>query len=143
MREEDTAILKEIQKNTAMGLKAIHALSEKVMDDELTRQLDRQAVKYGELNNRAGKRLVEENEEQYRGSKLQDMMLTGSIEASTMFNTSNSHVAELMIQGSNRGITDMYKVLKHNERANAETVEFAKELMDFEEKSVQLWRDYL
>lgn len=143
MREEDTAILKEIQKNTAMGLKAIHALSEKVMDDRLSRQLDKQAVKYGELNNRAGKRLVEENEEQYRGSKLQDMMLTGSIEASTMFNTSNSHVAELMIQGSNRGITDMYKVLKHNERANSETVEFAKELMDFEEKSVQLWRDYL
>ena len=143
MREEDTAILKEIQKNTSMGLKAIHVLSEKVMDEEISRQLDRQSVKYGELNNRAAKKLVDADAEQYRGSKLQDMMLNASIEASTMFNTSNSHVAEMMIQGSYRGITDMFKILKHNERADAATVEFAKELMDFEEKSVQKWREYL
>jgi len=143
MREEDYVILREIQKNTEMGMKAIDTISEKVMDDTLSKQLTKQAVKYSELHNRATNELLDAGEESYRGSRLQNMMLTGSIEASTLFNTSNSHIAEMMIQGSNRGITDMYKVLKHNERADAMTAEFAKELMDFEEKAIERLKDFL
>lgn len=61
----------------------------------------------------------------------------------TLFNTSTSHLAELMIQGSNRGITQMCKVLNHNPQAAAMSMELAKELMDFEEKNIHILKKYL
>ncbi len=60
-----------------------------------------------------------------------------------MLNTSTSHLAEMMIQGSNRGLTSMYKTVKHNALAMDRSVELAKELMDFEEKSIEQMKDFL
>ena len=37
----------------------------------------------------------------------------------------------------------MYKSLKHNRLATDATVELAKELMDFEEKSIERLKEYL
>ena len=48
-----------------------------------------------------------------------------------------------MIQESNRGLTSMWKGLKHNGLAEQDTVELAKELMDFEEKSIERLKEYL
>ena len=61
----------------------------------------------------------------------------------TLFNTSTSHLAELMIQGSSRGITQMCKVLNHNPQTQSMSVELAKELMDFEEKNINILKKYL
>ena len=61
----------------------------------------------------------------------------------TILNISTSHLAEMMIQGSNRGLTSMYKTVKHNALAQERSVELAQELMDFEEKSIEMMKEYL
>ena len=61
----------------------------------------------------------------------------------TAFNISREHLAEMLIQGSNRGITSMWKVLKHNQLAAKESVELAKELVDFEEKNIERLKEFL
>ncbi len=61
----------------------------------------------------------------------------------TMLNISTSHMAEMMIQGSNRGMTRMYKTVKHNALAQDRSVELAQELMDFEAKSIEQMKEYL
>ena len=60
-----------------------------------------------------------------------------------MLNDSTSHIAELMIKGNNRGLTDMWKIMNHHKNAGKESVEVAKELMDFEEKCIQSLKVYL
>ena len=70
-------------------------------------------------------------------------MLATGIHSNTMFNTSTSHIAEMVIQGSNRGLTDMWKSLNHNKQAAKQSVEFAKELMDFEEKNIGCLKSFL
>ena len=75
-------------------------------------------------------KILEGKAEPYRTNNISQMMLVGGIYTNTMFNTSTSHIAELMIQGSNRGITDMCKALNHHERAENVSLEIAKELMD-------------
>ena len=87
--------------------------------------------------------ILQQEGEGYRGSQVGEMMLKGSIHANTAFHVSTEHLAEMMIQGSNRGITSMYKSLKHNRLATDTTVELAKELMDFEEKSIERLKEYL
>lgn len=143
VQKQDLEIYKSVQKNAEMGMKAIDIITDKVHDAELSRQLSRQGLKYSELRNRAKEKLLEEKAEPYRGTYMQDMMLATGIHANTMLNTSSSHIAELVIQGSNRGITDMCKTLNHNRQAERTSVEFAKELMDFEEKNIERLKTYL
>lgn len=143
LKSDDVFVLKEVQKNADMAMKAIDAISEKIDDDSLAVQLARENKKYSELYHKAADRLLTAGEAFYRGTAYQDMMLKGAVRANTLFNTSTSHMAELLIQGSNRGLTDMWKVINHNERAGEVSMEIARELMDFEEKNIERLKNYL
>lgn len=143
MKHDDEKILQEIQKNTRMGMTAIDTILDKIGNDDFSMTLSRQSLHYAELHNRALDRILKENGEGYRSNQLEDIMLKGSIHANTAFNISREHLAEMMIQGSNRGITGMWKSLKHNGLAGDDTVELAKELVDFEEKSIERLKEYL
>lgn len=143
MRHDDEMILKEIQKHTQMGMTAIDTILDKIENDDFSMTLSKQSLHYAELHNRALDRILRENGEGYRPNQLEDMVLKGGIHANTIFNISREHLAEMMIQGSNRGITSMWKSLKHNGLAGDDTVELAKELMDFEVKSIERLKEYL
>ncbi|MBP3603398.1 MAG: hypothetical protein J6J79_04535 [Lachnospiraceae bacterium] len=143
MRKDDVRVLQGVQKNTDMAIKAIHAITPRVYDDDLALQIARQGMKYSEINNKATAKLIEAKAESYKSTGFQDMMLHSAVKGNTMFNTSTSHIAELMIQGSNRGLTDMWKTINHHENAGNMTMEIAKELMDFEEKNIERLKKYL
>ena len=143
MKRDDAEILREVQKNTEMAMKAIDTISDKVYDDDLAVQLSKQALKYSEIHNKALDRILEGKAEPYRTNHVSQMMLVGGIHSNTLLNTSTSHIAELMIQGSSRGITDMCKSLNHHERADHTSLEIAKELMDFEEKNIERLKKYI
>lgn len=143
MKSDDIGILQEVQKNTKMAMKAIDALSGKIYDDALSVQMARESMKYAEIYNKATNRLLNGKASFYRDNGFQDMMLKGSVAANTMLNTSTSHIAEMLIQGSNRGLTSMWKSINHNEKAGDVSMEIAKELMDFEEKNIERLKQYL
>ena len=143
MREEDAMVLREIQKNTEMAMKAINTLASKVYDDGLALQLSRESLQYSKIRNKAVEQMVQNEQEIYPGNALQDMMLVGGIHTNTLLNTSTSHLAEMMIQGSNRGLTHMWKSLNQHENISDMSVEIANELMDFEEKNINRLKKYL
>ncbi|MDD6491385.1 MAG: hypothetical protein PUG54_04045 [Firmicutes bacterium] len=143
MRSDDVKVLQEVQRNTKMAMKAIDTISEKVYDEELSMQISREAMKYGDIYNKATDRLLQGKASSYKETGFQDMMLKGGVRANTMLNTSTSHIAELLIQGSNRGLTSMWKAINHHENAGNLSMEVAKELMDFEEKNIERLKKFL
>lgn len=143
MKPEEINIYREVQKNAEMAIKAIETLSDKVYEDDFALQISRQALKYSDIRNRAMDKLLEAKAEPVHPNHLSDMMLKGAVHMNTLFNTSTGHLAELMIQGSNRGITEMCKAINHNPQAQSMAVELAKELMDFEEKNIGVLKKYL
>ncbi|MCH5253363.1 MAG: hypothetical protein J1F41_00465 [Lachnospiraceae bacterium] len=143
MKQDDIAILKEIQKNTQMAMTTIDTILDKTSDDEFTIKLSKQSIEYAKIHNTAVEKLVEEQSGTYRNNQIADMMLRGSVHMGTLLNTSISHLAELMIEGSNRGMTNLYKAVKHNRLAQDMSMELAQELMDFEEKNIELMKEYL
>jgi len=143
VKAEEVKIYREVQKSTQMAIKAIETISDKVYDDGLAMQIARQSLKYSDLSGRATDQLLKAKAEPYHANRLADMALTGSIHVRTLLDTSTSHIADLMIQGSNRGITQMCRVLNHNPGVGTKAVEFAKELMDFEEKNIERLKKYL
>ena len=143
MKQDDIKILKEVQRNTEIGMTAIDTILDKIGNDEFSLQLSRQSLQYSEIHNKALDQILKNEGDVYRGSQIADLMLKGSIHANTALNISKGHLAEMMIQGSNRGITSMWKVMKHNQMATDEAVELARELVDFEEESIQRMKEYL
>ncbi len=143
MKKDDVELLEEIRKNTEMGLHALDLVSNKVYDDSLALQLARESFKYGELHDRARAQLLAQNRLPGAENKVGKLMLSASIQGNTLFNSSTSHLAELMIRGSNMGLSDLWKAMNHNSQAGDQAVELAKELMDFEENNIKELKKYL
>ena len=141
MKQDDITILREIQRNTQMAMTTIDTLLDKTEDDDFTLKLSRQSIGYAKIHNDAVERLIEGQSGTYRSNQITDLALRGSLHMGTMLNI--SHMAEMMIQGSNRGMTRMYKTVKHNALAQDRSVELAQELMDFEAKSIEQMKEYL
>ena len=143
MKQDDITILREIQRNTQMAMTTIDTLLDKTEDDDFTLKLSRQSIVYAKIHNDAVERLIEGQSGTYRSNQITDLALRGSLHMGTMLNISTSHMAEMMIQGSNRGMTRMYKTVKLNALAQDRSVELAQELMDFEAKSIEQMKEYL
>lgn len=143
MKTQEATIYREIQRNTEMAITAIETISGKVKDPSLTRRIAEQELKYSELHNEAVKQLIQEKAEPYHGNFLAETMLKTGIHCNTMLNTSTSHIAELMIKGSNMGILEMEKVLHHNTDAAEHAVSLGRKLVVCEEENVKTLMDYL
>lgn len=143
MKSQEVAVYKEIQKNTGMAIKAIDIINDKIYDEDLARQMSRQSLKYSEIYNQAKQQLLEAKAEPYRENHVENLMLAGAIHYNTLLNTSTSHIAELLIKGSNQGIIDMRKILNHNTEAGEKPETLAKQLIDFEAKNVERLTKYL
>ena len=143
MKQDDITILREIQRNTQMAMTTIDTLLDKTEDDDFTLKLSRQSIGYAKIHNDAVERLIEGQSGTYRSNQITDLALRGSLHMGTMLNISTSHMAEMMIEGSNRGMTRMYKTVKHNALAQDRSWELAQELMDIEAKSIEQMKEYL
>ncbi len=143
MLKQEINVYKEIQRNTEMAMKAIDTISDKVFDDKLAMQISRQSLKYAQIRNQAYDKLLEAKAQPYKSTYMENMMLTGGIQYNTLFNTSTSHIAELMIKGSNMGILEMNKVLNHNENAGEQALGLANSLLEFESKNIAKLKKYL
>ena len=143
MKKEEVSIYREIQKNTDMAIVAIDTISDKIYEDALALQVARESLKYSDIRNRATERLLQGKAEPQKRNPFSEMMLKNGIHWNTLLNTSTSHIAQLMIQGSNRGILDMCKTLNKFPDLKGQAMEMAKELMDFEEKNIERLKKYL
>ena len=143
MKKDDMELLREIQKNTEMGLHALEVMEGKVYDDRLSLQLIRESFKYGELHDRAKAQLLAAKQMPEPENRIARLMLSASINGSTLLNTTTSHVAELLIRGSNMGLSSLWKAMNHCGQAGEQSMELARELMDFEENNIKELRKYL
>ena len=140
---EDFAVLNEAYRNSKMGVETINAIISKVYDEDLALDLNRQAVKFLSFEDKVTEKIREADERPETGSPVGKAMLWTSIQANTLLNTSTEHVADLMIQGNTKGITDLMKAVKANKGARKEYCELAEELMDFEEKNIEQLKSYI
>lgn len=143
MKHDDAKILQEVQRNTELGMTAIDTILDKIGNDDFSLQLSKQSLQYSEIHNKALNQILRNEGEIYRGSQIGEMLLKGSIHANTALNVSREHLAEMMIQNSSRGITNMWKALKHNRLATDDAVELAQELAEFEQENINWLREYL
>jgi hypothetical protein len=69
--------------------------------------------------------------------------LWGNIKLNTLTNKSTSHLAEIMLNGTNMIITDLTKSLNKNKNASKDAIVLAHSLLVFEEDKAELMKSYL
>ena len=143
MRREDIQVLRDIQKNAELAMKAVNTVSDKIYDDALALQLSRQSLRYSQIRNEAVDRLLSAHLEPARTNVVEEMLVAGNIHKGTLLNTSTSHIAELVIQESSRKISRLCQSLHKYENAGDQAVEMAREFMDFEESNIRQLRKFL
>ena len=103
-----------------------------------------QELQYSRLHDRAVQNLVDGKAQTYRENAMENMMLRFGIGYNTLLNTSTSHIAEMIIKGSNNGVLEMEKVLAHNEEfAGSPCRSLAKELIEMENANIRTLKEYL
>ena len=143
MNKDDITILKSIQKNTEMAMKAIDTIEPKVQDRDLGALLAKTSQQYADLHQKSVTSLLEARVEPKGAGGLEQLMLVGSINGNTLLNTSTSHIADLMIKGSNMGITSLNKTLNHNPHGEQASMSLARELIQMEQKNLEEYKKYL
>ena len=139
---EEIHVLKETRKNASMEVQAIDALMGKIYNQEFAYELTAQRNRFRDFERKAEAGLWE-----YgllpKDSGIQKAMLWGSIQANTMLNISTDHVADMVIQGNTKGITELLKVKHNNKNMGSYANELAEELMDFEEENIERLKRFL
>ena len=143
MKKAEVAISREIQKNAEMAITTLDTISDKVYDDTFALQIARETLKYSDIRNRVVDKLLQGKAEPYNSNLLTGLMIKSGIHMNTALNTSTSHIAEIMIRGSNRGILDICKMLNRYPELKGQAMEMAKEFIDFEEKNIERLKKYL
>lgn len=140
---EDFAVLSEAYRGSRAVQDSINTVLSKVYDEDLALDLNHQAVRFMAFENKVAEKMREANERPEKEKAMEKAKKWTSLQANTWMNTSTEHVADLMIRGNAKAITDMMKTMKANMGAKREYCELAEELMDFEEKNIRKLKSYL
>lgn len=105
------ALLQEIYQGASMGTASIQLLLPKVTNARFRSDLQTQYKQYQTTAQNAENKLKHMGECPKELTSQQQAMLKMCIFCKTLCNTETSHLAELMIQGSNMGIISLTKAL--------------------------------
>lgn len=107
----ECALLQEIYQGAAMGTESIRLLLPKVKNARFRSDLQTQHQQYQSTGQAAEQALKELGHCPQELTKDQQALLWMGVSCKTLFNQETSHLAKLMIQGSNMGILSLTGVL--------------------------------
>ena len=141
--EENINALDEIHKGSCMGMDAIHFILEKVEDESFKDILEKQYQTYQNINKDIEKIYPKYNEgKPHSTSAMTKAMTYSGIEMKTMSDTSNSKIAELLVQGTNMGIIEGRKIL-NNKKVDNEVEHLIDRYVGMQEKYLEVLKKYL
>lgn len=141
--KKDINVLDELNKGACMGRDAIHFIMDKVKDDNLKKELNRQYAKYKETNEKICELYPEYNEgEPHKTGTMNKVMTWYGIEMKTLLDDSTSKIAELLIQGTNMGIIEGRRLL-NDKNMDDEVHKICEEYVTFQEEAVEKLKPFL
>ena len=143
--QDEAYVLGEIYKNTKMGADAIINLLPHVKEDAIRSLMTQQLDGYEKYAHRAAERLREMGETPREEGVLTRVSARIGMAFSTLMDSTTGHIAEMMIEGSNMGITDMTRLLNTYQGTTSaeEGVRLAREVVNFEERNLEMMKRFL
>ena len=141
--ENEINVLDELNKGACMGMDAISFVLDKVEDDNFKELLERQYDGYKKISNKICELYPEySKDEPHETNAMNKAMTWYGIEMKTMFDKSNSKIAELLLQGTNMGIIEGRKLLNHK-GTDKEVEKLVSDYVKNQEAAVEQLKKYL
>ena len=136
-------ILNEIGKAAKMGMDSISYVSDKVEDETMKENLTYQYSGYGKVVEDVNKQFEKYGEIPDEEPVMQKAMGWMGVQFNTMTDNSNSHIAELMIQGSDMGIIKCQKLINHNPEADQPVKDLLYHFVTFQKNNIEKLKEFL
>lgn len=136
-------LLNFIYQNSQMGIITISQLLDMIDDMDFKVQLQAQLKEYRTFNKEV-MQMLNKNGYDEKGIGAFDKLRTYlMINMQTLTNKTTSHIAEMLIIGSNMGIIDAIKNIRKYQEAEKDIVGLMNRLLEAEEKNVNLLKAFL
>lgn len=136
-------LLNFIYQNSQMGVESLEKLISISEDSKFNKCLESQLNEYKLINNKAMKKLNENGyDEKGIGTftKIQSYIM---INLQTMMDKTPSHLAEMLIIGSNMGVIDAIKNIRKYSGAESSILNLMEDLKKFEENNIEVLKAFL
>ena len=140
---KDIEILREINKNSKMGMDSLTTVIKKVEDEEFKNLLNTQHNEYQNIFDRTQELLIQNNEGIQETPAFQKAMSWFGIQFNTIADTSTSQLSELLIQGNDMGVIKGTKLLNNYSFMNNEIKNIVSDFVRLQEKNIDDLKKYL
>jgi hypothetical protein len=138
-------IAAKMYKNMKMGSESIGKLIDKVPEGQMRGRMLKQLNGYEGFAAKAKMMLSDNGEEAKEESPMTKFWATVGMKMNTLIDSSQSHIAQIMIEGSTMGVTDTTKVI-HEYEGNPEcrdVLDLARDIVKFEEQNIEDMKKFL
>lgn len=136
-------IYREIIRNTAMGAQSIDNIIGYVECEKMRNLLLSQKEVMEDFYQKAKSELSEKELEEAMTNPMQRMMLKMGVKMNAGMNNSCSHIASMLIEGYDMGITSVQKCVNELTRDGVDIPSLATDLLKAYDKSIKALRAYL
>jgi hypothetical protein len=136
-------LLDSIYQNSEMGILATRELLEASKDSRFRDHLSTQLEEYRAINDEARQLIDEKGARTKELNPIAQATSRFTINAKTLMDSSTSHMAEMMMQGSTMGIVDATKNLRRYSHAEKPIRSLAEKLLRTEESNVEHIKEFL
>lgn len=137
-------LLNFIYQNSQMGVDTITQLLDISNDEAFKERLHAQLKEYRQIHDKAAQMLEENGFNEEGLSAFEKIRTYLMINFQTLSDDSTSHIAEMLMVGSNMGVIDALKnIHKYQETAEPDILDLMEHLKKFEENNVERFKSYL
>lgn len=139
----DLDLIEKTYQNASIGITALEAVLDKTKNVELNNALRRQLKDYNNIADISKEQLRVNGAQVKDNPMYEKVMMKGNVKMNTMVNSSDSHIAQMVIQGSTMGITQMTKLLNAKSNADGISTKIAKDFIRREQLNIEEMKKFL
>ena len=142
---KEAELLDQLYKNVKMGSDSIVKLLGKVSDSKFKTDLTDQLNGYESFAAKAKSRLKDMGAEAKEENVMIKFWSSIGMTMSTLTDSTDSHIAQMVAEGSNMGITDGIKLLRDYENTNVseDALKLVRDVIKFEERNLERAKSYI
>ena len=136
-------ILNEIAKAAKTGRDSVDYVLDKVGEEKMRDSLSAEYAEYNKIVERVNSEFDKYGETPDDQPIMTKMMGWTGVQLNTIADKSNSHIAEIIIQGNDMGIVKCQKLLNHNPRADKEVINILNDFITMQQHNIEKMKTFL
>jgi hypothetical protein len=139
----DLDLLEKTYQNASIGVTAIENVLDQASSNKLVKDLGNQRKDYQALMEKSKEQLLQNGAEVKDKSFYDKAMMKSNVKMKIWQDSSDSHIADMVIKGSTMGITQITKLLHESKNADGVSTQIANEFIQKEQHNIDVMKQYL